>query len=88
LIQILEEHTMSNRDGTTLGTTAAGIVLFLDPKKMWPVMALRGILAILFGIVALLWPGITLLVLALLFGAWALLDGISLLAGTGPCALA
>jgi uncharacterized membrane protein HdeD (DUF308 family) len=71
---------MSNRDGSTPGATATGIVLFLDPKKMWPLMALRGTLAILFGIVALLWPGITLIVLALLFGAWALLDGISLLA--------
>jgi uncharacterized membrane protein HdeD (DUF308 family) len=71
---------MSNRDGSTPGPTATGIVLFLDPKKMWPLMALRGTLAILFGIVALLWPGITLIVLALLFGAWALLDGISLLA--------
>ena len=54
--------------------------VYLDPKKMWPIMALRGTLAILFGIVALLWPGITLLGLALLFGAWALLDGISFLA--------
>jgi uncharacterized membrane protein HdeD (DUF308 family) len=69
-----------NRDGTTHGETATGFVVYLDPKKMWPLMALRGTLAILFGIVALLWPGITLLVLALLFGAWALLDGISLLA--------
>ncbi len=70
---------MFNRDGTTRGATATGFVVYLDPKKMWPLMALRGTLAILFGIVALLWPGITLLVLALLFGAWALLDGISLL---------
>jgi uncharacterized membrane protein HdeD (DUF308 family) len=79
LIQTVEEHTMSNRDGKTPGVTASGVVLFLDPNKMWPVMALRGVLAILFGIVALLWPGITLLGLALLFGAWALLDGISML---------
>ena len=70
---------MSYRDGKTPGVTATGVVLFLDPNKMWPVMALRGVLAILFGIVALLWPGITLLGLALLFGAWALLDGISML---------
>ena len=70
---------MSNRDGITPGVTATGVVLFLNPTKMWPVMALRGVLAILFGIVALLWPGITLLGLALLFGAWVLLDGISLL---------
>ena len=71
---------MYNADGTARGATATGLVVYLDPKKMWPIMALRGTLAILFGIVALLWPGITLLVLALLFGAWALLDGISFLA--------
>lgn len=32
-----------------------------------------------FGIIALTWPGITVLALALLFGAWVLLDGVSLL---------
>jgi uncharacterized membrane protein HdeD (DUF308 family) len=79
LIPIRKERTVFNRDGTTRGETATGFVVYLDPKKMWPLMVLRGTLAILFGIVALLWPGITLLVLALLFGAWALLDGISLL---------
>lgn len=71
---------MYNADGTARGATATGLVAYLDPKKMWPIMALRGTLAVLFGIVALLWPGITLLGLALLFGVWALLDGISFLA--------
>jgi uncharacterized membrane protein HdeD (DUF308 family) len=71
---------MSQRDGWVPGAPAAGIILIIDPKKMWPVMAVRGALAILFGIAALTWPGITVLALALLFGAWALLDGVSLLA--------
>jgi uncharacterized membrane protein HdeD (DUF308 family) len=39
---------------------------------------LRGILAILFGIATLLMPGITLIVLVVLFGGYALLDGIIL----------
>jgi uncharacterized membrane protein HdeD (DUF308 family) len=38
----------------------------------------RGILAILFGIATLLMPGITLVVLVVLFGAYALVDGIVL----------
>jgi uncharacterized membrane protein HdeD (DUF308 family) len=38
----------------------------------------RGILAILFGIATLLMPGITLIVLVALFGAYALVDGILL----------
>jgi uncharacterized membrane protein HdeD (DUF308 family) len=37
---------------------------------------MRGILAILFGIAAFIWPGPTIEVLVLLFGAYALLDGI------------
>lgn len=36
----------------------------------------RGIVGVLFGIVALVWPGITLLALILLFGVYALIDGI------------
>ena len=71
---------MSHQDGRVPGAPAAGIILIIDPTKMWPVMAVRGAFAILFGIAALTWPGITVLALALLFGAWALLDGVSLLA--------
>ena len=71
---------MSHSDGGVPGATATGTILIIDPKKLWPVMAARGALAILFGIFALIWPGITVLALALLFGVWALLDGISLTA--------
>lgn len=39
-------------------------------------LLVRGIVAILFGIVALIWPAITLIVLVSLFGAFALVDGI------------
>lgn len=55
------------------------VVLIADPKKLWPLMALRGALTLLFGIIALLWPGITVLALALLFGAFALVDGVTFL---------
>jgi uncharacterized membrane protein HdeD (DUF308 family) len=44
--------------------------------RNWTWIALRGALAVLFGIVALLWPGITLAVLVLAWGAYALIDGI------------
>ena len=67
---------MSHSEGRVPGATAAGLTLIFDPKTMWPLMALRGVLAILFGIAALVWPGITVLALALLFAAWALLDGV------------
>lgn len=48
-------------------------------SRDWWVYAIRGIAAILFGIAALIWPGPTLAVLVLLFGAYAFVDGVSLL---------
>jgi uncharacterized membrane protein HdeD (DUF308 family) len=44
--------------------------------RNWWLMAIRGVAAILFGIAAFLWPGLTLSVLVLMFGAYALVDGI------------
>ena len=48
-------------------------------SKNWWLVAIRGIAAIAFGILAFIWPGITLLVLVYLFAAYALVDGISAL---------
>ena len=45
----------------------------------WWVFAIRGIAALVFGILAFIWPETTLTVLVLLFGAYALVDGVSLL---------
>jgi uncharacterized membrane protein HdeD (DUF308 family) len=48
--------------------------------KNWWLLLLRGICAILFGVLAFVWPGITLLTLVLLYGAYALVDGVLALA--------
>lgn len=45
-------------------------------RHSWWMLGIRGLLAVLFGVVALVWPGLTLLALVLLFGAYALLDGV------------
>jgi len=47
----------------------------------WWSVVLRGLFAILFGILTFAWPSITVDVLVLLFGVYALLDGIVNLAG-------
>jgi uncharacterized membrane protein HdeD (DUF308 family) len=44
--------------------------------RNWWVVALRGVFAIVFGVLALIWPGLTLFVLIALFGAYALVDGV------------
>jgi hypothetical protein len=44
--------------------------------KCWWLLLLRGIAAIVFGVLAFLWPGLTLVTLVLLYGAFALVDGV------------
>jgi len=44
--------------------------------RNWWAIALRGVAGIIFGILAFVMPGMTLAVLVLLFGAYALVDGI------------
>lgn len=49
--------------------------------RSWWVFALRGVIAILFAVMAVTWPGLTLLALTALFAAYALLSGIILIVG-------
>ena len=41
----------------------------------WRALTLRGLVALLFGLVVLFWPGLVLTVLAVLFGIYAAVDG-------------
>jgi len=58
---------MSNesRYGRRMSTIAAN----------WRALALRGFVALLFGLVVLFWPGLVLTALTLLFGVYAAVDG-------------
>jgi uncharacterized membrane protein HdeD (DUF308 family) len=42
----------------------------------WRSVALRGAAAVAFGVLTLVWPGLTITVLVLLFGIYALIDGV------------
>src|SRR5256885_11834016 len=44
-------------------------------SRSWWMFAWRGAVAVLFGVLALVWPGLTLLWLVALFAAFALLSG-------------
>src|SRR5579871_1005646 len=52
----------------------------LPSHRAWA-QGIRGACAILFATLALFWPGITLLVLVILFGAYAFVDGVIALIG-------
>jgi uncharacterized membrane protein HdeD (DUF308 family) len=45
--------------------------------KAWQMLLLRGIFALLFGLMALAWPGLTLVSLIYLFAFYAIADGIA-----------
>lgn len=47
--------------------------------RRWQLVVLRGVIAVLFGLIAVVWPEITVLALAILWGAYALFDGIAAL---------
>ncbi|WKZ33590.1 MAG: HdeD family acid-resistance protein [Thermodesulfobacteriota bacterium] len=49
----------------------------LGLPERWSVLLSEGLLAIVFGIIILAWPGISLLVMVTLFGIYAIIDGIS-----------
>ena len=57
--------------------TLAGDMLG-ELSRHWWVLVVRGVAAVIFGLAALIWPGITLVALAIVFGVFALVDGIAL----------
>jgi uncharacterized membrane protein HdeD (DUF308 family) len=55
----------------------AAEVLLVDLRQAWPVLLVRAAFAVALGMVALIWPTITLLALAWAFGIYAIMDGVT-----------
>lgn len=62
---------------TSPDTAAVNDPLIQLAKGVWGWVLARGILAILFGVIALIAPGIALYSIAIVFGAYALVDGVT-----------
>lgn len=56
--------------------TITGRLMLHALARNWWLILLRGICAILFGVLTFAWPGISLVTLILLYGAYALVDGV------------
>ncbi len=50
--------------------------------RNWWTWLIRGIAAVIFGLLAFLWPGLTWVTIAILFGAYALVDGVFAIVAT------
>lgn len=59
----------------TLSPPLSGGPMLHALARNWWLILLRGICAVIFGVLTFVWPGVTLLTLVLLYGAFALIDG-------------
>lgn len=55
--------------------TAGGFMVHALARNWWLIL-LRGVAAVIFGVLTFAWPGLTLVTLVLLYGAFALADGV------------
>jgi uncharacterized membrane protein HdeD (DUF308 family) len=68
---------MSNahvESGTRMPPVASALLGTLADN--WWLLLLRGLAAVAFGVIAFFWPGVTLVALTYVFGAYAIVDGV------------
>ena len=76
---------MSRGSASNSGSLGRSDAISARLTKNWSALALRGILAILFGIIAFLLPGVTIAWLVVLVAAYMLADGVlAIVAGLRP----
>jgi uncharacterized membrane protein HdeD (DUF308 family) len=68
------------RSDTSMPPVFAAEPMLHALAENWWLILLKGICAIIFGLLALAWPGVTVLTLVLFYGAFALVDGVLALA--------
>jgi uncharacterized membrane protein HdeD (DUF308 family) len=79
----LDRRILIRREVHMLNEDSTPEIARLFAARWWAVL-LRGIVAITFGVLAFAWPGVTVATLVLLFGFYALVDGVfSLLTAVG-----
>ena len=61
---------------SNMARASMGLALLPALARNWWVFLVRGLVAIVFGLVALAWPGATLVTLVLFYGVFALIDGV------------
>src|SRR6266581_1216765 len=67
------------RQRAVSGVPDRGEAMVRSLGKNWWMFVVQGIIAILFGVSAIVWPGLTLITLVTLFGASAIVDGVAAL---------
>jgi len=71
---------MTDPTGSTTGPSFGAAVdaeLKETAKTVWWMALLRAVLIVIFGVIALAWPGIALRALVFVFGFYAILDGVT-----------
>jgi uncharacterized membrane protein HdeD (DUF308 family) len=66
---------MTNNTANAKGLGQGAVILHSLAKNWW-LLLLRGLAAIVFGVLAFAWPGITVISLVIVYGAYALVDGL------------